>query len=761
MSNRTLSAAEFLRLVLADEVRIGETCRVVGEISLRGQTLEHPLILHGFQFEGPVDLSDTSVPGELDISDCWFARTLTMTQVRVDGSVRLRRVTVMGLGGPVDMGGPPIFDAEGLSVSGNLLIEQVKSAGSLDIRDARVTGYAMLRDVEASYLTATGFDVAADLSARDIRPKGGATLDGARIGGDLLLEDWAIGSAGRPPQPADLRANGISVTRHGNLTGLSVDGSLALSSASFERGLWLSAMRVGGAFQLANCKAATIEFRADQQRSRIGRIEGYGIKVDLGFRLLNIDVGPDPAASDKVVVELQGIEADYVACYSLTAAAAGIARDGGFDGWTTVDGGMNLSGARVRERIDLTGLRCTGAVELRDARIGTCLRAWSAQTLLKDQETLLSAPGSEPGDRSALVSALDDLQDRLRAAPAGEDGQPPIAPRPAHLMRLDLERAHIDGEADLTGLVLDGDLAAEGLEVGGALLLAAGGSAGDAWARIGRQARLIDSRVGRLAVSGLSFQGAGWSSALILNGSTIGTLQIHPTTEGQCIYPNPLGLENIRVSHWRLDGDTADEARSARVPRSRRAGSAETFERLLMNDRRISVPTYHGVIQTLRDNGRDRDARRLYRHMRRRALKAEGGYNPFYRLYDLLLGFGTAPLRVGLLILGVTLLSALLVTTHDPNLEHRVQVKGQPQWVSAQPCSPVQKAVVTLRMIAPIPSGDVKGDCRLQDSGEAELRFSNRTITTTPAEFGELVKILGFLLWPPFLAFLLRRAFRD
>ena len=758
MSSRTLTAAEFLRLVLADELRIGETCRVVGEISLRGQTLEHPLILHGFQFEGPVDLSDTSIPGELDISDCWFARTLTMTQVRVDGSVRLRRVSVMGLGGAVDMGGPPIFEAEGLSVSGNLLIEQVKSAGTLDIRDARVTGYALLRNVSATYLTASGLDVVADLTARDIRPERGATLEGARIGGDLFLEAWAIGSPGGKAQPADLRANGIAVTRHSQMLALDIDGRLSLSSGCFERGLWLAAMRIGGALELTNSRGAAIEFRADQPRSRIGRIEGYGLKVDLGFRLLNVNVGPDPAASDRVVVELQGIEADYLACYSLTAASDGVAGTGRFDGWTNIEGGLNLSGARIRERIDLTGLACTGALELRDSHIGTCLRAWSPQTMLKDLDSLLSRPDAPAESKSALVAALDELKDHLRR-PSGPGAVPSsISPRPAHVARLDLERARIDGEADLTGLVLDGDLAAEGLQVGGAFLLAEGGDAGDTYARIGGQARLIDSRIGRLAVSGLSFQGDGWSSALILNGSTIGTLQIHPAAQGGSLYPNPLGLENIKVSHWRLDGDPADGSRPSR---SRRAGSAETFERLLMNDRRISVPTYHGVIQTLRDNGRDRDSRRLYRHMRRRALKAEGGYNLFYRLYDLLLGFGTAPLRVGLLILAVTLLSALLITSHDPNLERRAQVKGQVAWAGQPPCSPVQKAVVTLRMIAPIPSGDVKGDCRLKDSGETEVRASGRSLSTTPAEFGELVKILGFLLWPPFLAFLLRRAFRD
>ena len=758
MSSRTLTAAEFLRLVLADELRIGETCRVVGEISLRGQTLEHPLILHGFQFEGPVDLSDTSIPGELDISDCWFARTLTMTQVRVDGSVRLRRVSVMGLGGAVDMSGPPIFEAEGLSVSGNLLIEQVKSAGTLDIRDARVTGYALLRNVSATYLTASGLDVVADLTARDIRPERGATLEGARIGGDLFLEGWAIGSPGGKAQPADLRANGIAVTRHSQMLALDIDGRLSLSSGCFERGLWLAAMRIGGALELTNSRGAAIEFRADQPRSRIGRIEGYGLKVDLGFRLLNVNVGPDPAASDRVVVELQGIEADYLACYSLTAASDGVAGTGRFDGWTNIEGGLNLSGARIRERIDLTGLACTGALELRDSHIGTCLRAWSPQTMLKDLDSLLSRPDTPAESKSALVAALDVLKDHLHRPSGPGAVSSSIAPRPAHVARLDLERARIDGEADLTGLVLDGDLSAEGLQVGGAFLLAEGGDAGDTYARIGGQARLIDSRIGRLAVSGLSFQGDGWSSALILNGSTIGTLQIHPAAQGGSLYPNPLGLENIKVSHWRLDGDPADGSRPSR---SRRAGSAETFERLLMNDRRISVPTYHGVIQTLRDNGRDRDSRRLYRHMRRRALKAEGGYNLFYRLYDLLLGFGTAPLRVGLLILAVTLLSALLITSHDPNLERRAQVKGQVAWAGQPPCSPVQKAVVTLRMIAPIPSGDVKGDCRLKDSGETEVRASGRTLSTTPAEFGELVKILGFLLWPPFLAFLLRRAFRD
>jgi cytoskeletal protein CcmA (bactofilin family) len=761
MSSRTLTAAEFLRLVLADELRIGETCRVVGEISLRGQTLEHPLILHGFQFEGPVDLSDTSIPGELDISDCWFARTLTMTQVRVDGSVRLRRVSVMGLGGTVDMGGPPIFEAEGLSVSGNLLIEQVKSAGMLDIRDARVTGYALLRNVSASYLTASGLDVVADLTARDIRPERGATIEGARIGGDMFLAGWTIGLPGGKAPPADLRANGIAVTRHSQMLALDIDGRLSLSSGCFERGLWLSAIRVGGALELTNCRGAAIEFRADEPRSRIGRIEGYGLKVDLGFRLLNVDVGPDPAARDRVVVELQGIEADYLACYSLTAASDSIGRTGRFDGWTNIEGGMNLSGAHVRERIDLTGLACTGALELRDSHIGTCLRAWSPRTLLKDQDSLLSRPETPAGQKSALVAALDELKDHLRPSAGPEGGPAPRLPRPAHVARWDLERARIDGEADLTGLVLDGDLAAEGLQVGGAFLLADGSDVADAYARVGGQARLIDSRVGRLAVSGLSFLGDGWSSALILNGSTIGTLQIHPAADGDSLYPNPLGLENIKVSHWRLDGDPADVGRHAHDPRSRRTGSAETFERLLMNDRRISVPTYHGVIQTLSDNGRDRDSRRLYRHMRRRALKAEGGYNLFYRLYDLMLGFGTAPLRVGLLILAVTLVSALLITSHDPNLERRAMLKGQRAWAAQPPCSPVQKAVVTLRMIAPIQSGDVKGDCRLKDSGETELRAMGRNISTTPAEFGELVKILGFLLWPPFLAFLLRRAFRD
>lgn len=123
---REINAAEFKELVRAGTFEKLERTTVTGEVSYRGETIPRSLRLLYVTFLGPVYFTDARIDGTLDLTGCWFTRTLSLSNTKIDGSLIIDDVIVeatarKGRGGNYDSEVVDhVLSASGLSVMGEL-----------------------------------------------------------------------------------------------------------------------------------------------------------------------------------------------------------------------------------------------------------------------------------------------------------------------------------------------------------------------------------------------------------------------------------------------------------------------------------------------------------------------------------------------------------------------------------------------------------------------------------------------------------------
>lgn len=758
MNTTTISAADFIdRIITGGRFHVGERYVVVGEVSLRGAILQRPLLLHGFLFEGPVDLSDTVVPGELDFSDCRFRRNVRLSQMHVQGSIRFRRVRIDVEQSHRDGSGGIGIEAIGLEADGDLRIQDLDCRGGVQASGLTVGGGAVWQSIEIAH---------------------SLDISGGRIGGQLQMAGCTIGGE------VDMMA--LAVRSYAALEKVDIAGDCSLVSAKVDEGLYIGATRVKGVLHLANAKMAALQIERsspDVSGSHFGAISAYGLEMSLGFKLCGASVGPHPHDPSEAVLSLGRMKADHIQFWRSSTYWKAIAPmlEAGYETriaasdamLTEINGDIEMDAVTIERSIDMTGLVATGDVTISGSQVGGEVLACSALTLKKEYLT------RQPVHGILLAAAQGDLGSG--------------APRRATLRSLNTEDCKIGTDLDLTGLDVIEGLNAQHVSVGGTVFLAeAGEDVLEAFMNCPGKADFSGAKIYKLQASGSSFHApeiaAGdLSCGLIMDDAEITLLRLFPKRgSGKAeTYPRPLGVSNLTVRHWKLLDDENEDFRSE-------SEEAKTFLRLLKNDARISRTTYLSIVSTLRNQGHERASSSVFRGLSwrtlginvRQALSQMSPQRALYlpvqagswllqAVYGVLLGFGTAPLRLGALILGVAFVSYVSVYNIDSNLELRSSGEGEAARFAAatgeNACTDWQKMLVMLRHHVPVAVNEESETCRLRPYGTADavppVWFADDPPMArwplSPLEFGLYMRLLALMLWPPFLAFALKRAFRE
>lgn len=290
---------------------------------------------------------------------------------------------------------------------------------------------------------------------------------------------------------------------------------------------------------------------------------------------------------------------------------------------------------------------------------------------------------------------------------------------------------------------------------------------------------------------------------LILTAAQIGELEVYPG-ESPHPFPVPINLGDIEVRRWNLHQE--DKTRYSR------------FIDLLEADVRPRRSSYIAIERFLRNRGFERDADAIYRAMNRRvdreaailrrpslietvvflaiaALMVYIAHPPWFLaiilvpsisaalfvsvsiihaftrkiLWDGLLGYGTAPLRIGILIILLFATSVTLVYSDPRNIGPTIQYT----MIDATSQSPPEWGVfdalaIGVRNHVPLVGWALRSNWQLADGFGRSLYIAGQEIgplpfpglRPRPEDYGMLMMVLNFLAWPPFLAFALKRAFR-
>lgn len=815
-----INASTFKALIAEGHFERTERSVVSGEVSFRGGEISSSLRLLHVTFLGPVDFGDVEVAGSLDLTGCHFARTLCLAGARVEGSLILDDVVVEASGRGERAGNydwevvERVLNATSMNVAGGLSARYLTVVGDADFARCRVGGEFGVTGFEIrGSLNCTGIQVEGDLQflagfrsdaavvsqvlgsieAANLHVRGNLAFAGVHVAGDLNI--WSAQIEGncwiRPSyqvednkdfHPArtvvegDLHMGASRVAGHVQLEGIQVDGKLQIFSCD------LGPTTIGptnevqaGNLRFTGCSVGALA--ADNSVFRghcnmaVLKVTGLGAGARRAVSFSNTEI--------RSHVRFWSPGQFHDGTDTFLAANMPAEKYG-----SIIVGDVDFSGARIGGELDLTAINVDGAVLLDDARI-------QGDVTFKSAVSLLNQP--------RLSESYREMQARLvAAASAGQLVEPK-----ATLRRLSMVMLHCDNDVDLSGLELIarqdeikahtnyGSIDARDIEVAGHLwqfhrldearwrAMTSGEDAGPpptADAIIPGSADYSGAKVWHVSLSGRSFQtplGKGEAPqevekqrGIILAGAQINELQIQPLADLPCIFPIPINLAETKVSVWSIDEDDSNRF--------------QRYQTLLASDQTFRRSTYLAVEASLRNRGHEADADRIYRSMVRRAAQESWRRpsNPLVRLFawalrpftyifrllfwDWMLGFGTAPWRVGLLILAAFSFSTFAVYLDDRNIGQTLTSKiAQGSTGSPQQWELTDAIAVGVRVHIPLVTWDLRDEWQLVDEPDAPLYLAGASVPwIRPEDWGMAMMIFNLLAWPPFLAFALRRAFR-
>lgn len=831
--------AEFNRLVRDGAFEQIEGATVRGEVSFRGETIARDLRLLHVTFEGPVDFSDALIEGSLDLTGCWFCRTLAMRDCEVNGSLILDEVKVEARArGPEGRGFDWKYvdrqlDARGATVKGGIRAAGLTVMGNADFSQQRIHG---------------------DLKLAGLQVNGSLVLSGSTIDGEI----WLIGLI-RERHPlhgvvrVNLRATNLRVAGNVWIAGLLVQGACELWSARIEGNVIIENMRAGvhvcetqlhggldmggsrvhghlrlkgaqvsGAVQLFAAELGWLSVRADDweheagkgfHAARIGCLTANGLRTHGDVRITDTDMTGDGAEQGPTVdlahARIGGALAFWSPAPLKGAAPLPEQRR------TSVVGDIDLSGARIEGDCDLTNLCVDGSVMLDDANVGGDLA-------FRSPVSLLAALRIRERNRDLFARLVESA------------GQGQLALPRASIRRLSMAMMTTRADVDLSGLEVRasdrdvrahlgyGRIEARGVKVGGDLWLTRALDA-EAW-QSHQQARapvaapqshvtvagsvdLRGAEIVHFCLSAQPFQRgiaagepvekAERERGILLSGATITELELLPLDGGRTVFPDPINLADVTVGQWNIGEGAADQHRR--------------YCQLLDADHTPRRSTYLAVERSLRNRGLEAEADKVYRAMIRRGGGERQSFLPsdpvmpvlvtgaaaaallglvnypslaqsfaFWAitsvvaaplvwwvartfLWDALLGFGTAPLRIGAVIAALFAVSVAAVYADPRNVEPTLlaQIANRPP---AEPAAwqLADALALGLRMHVPLVSWNARDQWQLAEEANRVLHVFGHAIDgVRPQDYGMLMMVLNFLAWPPFLAFALRRAFRS
>jgi hypothetical protein len=415
--------------------------RVTGLIDLREAVIEHSLSLDKCDVRGGIDLTEA------------VTRSVRLVACCV-GPVRMSRAYVKGQldasGAQLNGNGGPALDADGLTVTGDVLCGQGFHAdGEIRLRGASIGGQLSFRSahldgrgqpaLDAERLAVTG-DTLGD---EGFRADGEIRLLLANIGGQLILSGAQLNGRNRPALDADGLAIASDIFCD---EGFNADGETHLPGASIRGELILSGARFGGEVRLVGASIGGRLILSGAQLDGRGRPALNADQLNITGSMLC-----DEAFRANGETRLTGATIGGQLNFS------GARLDGGNGPALTADG-LTVTAGMYCER----GFHSKGQIGLRDARIGGPLSFSSAQLRANDQPALKA-------DRLAATAGMfchngfqADGEIRLRSARI--DG--PLSFRDAELRSMDGPainsnrltvtgdflcdgKFHVDGEIDL------------------------------------------------------------------------------------------------------------------------------------------------------------------------------------------------------------------------------------------------------------------------------------------------------------------------
>jgi len=193
---------------------------------------EKGLLLSGAMIVGPLDLESCRIPRDLRLAGCRFDSPLVLRSTIID--------TLLFDGSEF-----PGMVATRLNARGSVYMRSARITGGLDLLGARLGGDLMLDDTTILWPGELAFDgshisMRGDLTLRGTRVRGRVRVSGAQLGGDLLLtgmdlehQDGPALEAARVQVQGNLSLRAARIVGEADLIGARVTGDVHLDGGSF------------------------------------------------------------------------------------------------------------------------------------------------------------------------------------------------------------------------------------------------------------------------------------------------------------------------------------------------------------------------------------------------------------------------------------------------------------------------------------------------------------------------------------------------
>jgi uncharacterized protein YjbI with pentapeptide repeats len=586
--------------------------------ALEGACLGYGLHLGHSRFERGAQLSDVKSRHGLSFEGSYFAESLTLSRVQIEGQLNLSSTRCVG---ELDLDSARIerelvlsgahcessLNMNGLEAIGGLFmgtaLEQTPQFKHVDLMDARIGGLLSLRGAHCTgSLNMTRLEVKSDLfmdsDSEHTAEFKDVDLSRAQIGGQLQL-------------------NGARCTGQLNMTRLEVKGDLTMDSQSEKIAQFVSVnlagAQIGGQLTLrgTHCTGSlnmnSLEVGGQLRMSTEGKQTAQFTEIDLGGARIGGQLVLRGACC-KNSLKMYGLEVKSDLFMDREGEQAAQFRD------------VNLTDARIAGQVNLCGARCTGSLNM------------------------------------ARLEVKGDLLMQT-----------------AQFTEIDLTGARVGGQLNLHGTRCDGPLHMGPIHIAGHVFMVGAEiikTISLTFSRLDGSLILYRAHVASLDLTGVSLQGElhlgvvdeirpRWAenAKLSLRNATIGAIQCPETLEA---WP---ALELGGCTYQRLGGLSVEGGSTEMVARS-----ADWYKQGLAKDPTPSKQPYHQVASVLRNAGHPETADAVLYAGSERERRTTGWRTPKWWGMSLLkwtigYGYGYRHFRSLLWVLGITLVGAMILGT--------------------------------------------------------------------------------------------------
>jgi hypothetical protein len=221
----------------------------------------------GAWVEGRLDLSIASAKGAVHLLQCAFAEPIVAYQASFD------RLALNG-------SSLPGLTAQGATIKGDVFLRKLESAGVVSLSGAKIGGQLLVEEAELNggeglALNAESVEIRGDVFLRKLKSTGGVSLSGAEIGGQLSFEGAELnGGEGKAvnAQGATIRSDAfidyLKSTGEVSFSGAEIGGQLSAEGAELDggEGTALNAQRMivkgGFIWRKLNAVVGTVDLNA-------------------------------------------------------------------------------------------------------------------------------------------------------------------------------------------------------------------------------------------------------------------------------------------------------------------------------------------------------------------------------------------------------------------------------------------------------------------------------------------------------------------